>query len=380
MRTHASIGLIVLATLTACGDIPEDGVVLRPPDAPHRTAVQDQAVRALMMDIAEARACDEVNGRFVPLPEDRPDGPTRAVQSITEGRLWVSECRAVREDDHLALHVAGRGWRWVDRTSAGPLGSSFTARGQLRFEATIDVDVAMDLRYEHDAHRALIALTPLDRVHARVAPIGSIPVVADGGWSGIIGNLGALLGAPVEAQAQSAIGEEGAMIAQRQLSSGATLAIDLCTGQLDGALGALSDDADPGERPYPQEAERWLDNARVEVRAGALDLSGPFDASERALRFDVDVESGGPADVAILCGEEAERVASAYLSSARARIGERAAHGAASPQHPLAITLEPGRCEEAVLMVRPSGERSVRFRYRVRRDGETTDAWVRRGG
>ncbi len=380
MRTRLRGMIILLAAIViGCSDIPEDGVVLRPPDAPQRTAVQDQAMRALIMDIAEARACDELNGRFVPLPEDRPEGPSRSDRAVIEGRLWVSECSVEREDEYLALHIAGRGWRWVDRTSEGPLGSAFTARGQLRFEANIDVDAAVDLRYDRDARRAVIALTPLDRIHARVTPIGSLPVTAEGGWSGVIGGLGALLGAPIEARTQSSVGEEATAIAQRQLRGGATLAVDLCTSQVDGALGPLGDGDAPAERPYPQGTDRWLDNARAELRADAIDLSGPFAASERPLHFEVDVESGGPADVAIVCRDEAARIASEYLSNTRPRAGERAAHGEASAHDPLTITLEPGRCDEAVLMVRPTREQQVRYRYLVRREGDTSEAWVRCG-
>jgi hypothetical protein len=334
-------------------------------------------MRALMMDVAEARACGELLGRFVPLPEERPEGPASAEEAVIEGRLWVSECEVGREDDHLALHLGGRGWRWVDHASAGPLGSRFRARGQLRFEATVDAAAVVDLRYERATHRALVALTPIDEVRARVTPIGSLPVVAEGGWSGVIGDLGALLGAPVAQRSEAAIGEEATALAQRQLRGGATLALDLCTGQLEGALGPLADGDAPAERPYAEGTDRWLDNARAELRPGAIDLSGPFASEERALTFDVALESGGPAEVAIVCRDEAARIASEYLSGRRPRSGERLAHGEATARRPLAITVAPGSCGEAVLMVRPSGERSVRYRYRVRRQGEPAEAWVR---
>lgn len=372
------IAVVVVALLLgACNDVPEDGVVLRPPDSPERTAVQDRAVRALIMDVAEARACDELRGRYVPLPEDRPEGPSREEHAIVEGRVRVAECRVERRGDHLALHAEGRGWRWVDRATEGPFGSRFTARGHLRFEASIDVDAEVDLRYDERERRVLLALTPASDVRARIRPIGSLPVMADGGWSGVIGGLGGLLGAPIEQQARPMIEEQGAAMVERQLRSGATVALDLCTSQIDGALGALDDASRPAERPYPQGTERWLDNARAALRPGGLDLSGPWATEGRALRFDVEVESGGPASVAVLCTDEAERVSSEYLSGARVRTVHALAHGVAESRRAVALALQPGGCDEAVLMVQPSGDQLVRYRYRVRRDGEPTEAWVR---
>ncbi len=296
---------------------------------------------------------------------------------MIEGRFWVSSCRVERQDDHLAVHLGGRGWRFIDSTSAGPLGSRFAARGELRFELTFDTTATVDLRYDEGGHRVLLELTPTEAVSARVSPIGSLPVVAQGGWSGVIGGIGALLGAPVARQADTAVAEEGTAIARRQLGAGGTLVVDLCTGQLDGALGPLEDGAQPAERPYPPDDTLWLDNARAELRPNGIDMSGPYPTLGRTLRVDVDVESGGPAEVSLVCGDEAAQIADGYIQRGRAGAFEALAEGRASAQHPLQLSLPPGRCATPVVVVRPSGAHQVGYRYRVVREGEPAAPWVR---
>ncbi|MBZ0116874.1 MAG: hypothetical protein K8H88_07765, partial [Sandaracinaceae bacterium] len=115
----------------------EPTVTLAPVDPPERSAVEDRSVRALVRDVASARACGELEGRFMPLPEDVPR--RRGVRPNVTGRLWLSECEIGPEGDTLSVHVAGRGWQWVERSSEGPLGSSFTVRGTLRVEASLDL-------------------------------------------------------------------------------------------------------------------------------------------------------------------------------------------------------------------------------------------------
>lgn len=358
---------------SACSDVPEPGVVLTPPDSPERTAVQDRAIRALAMDVAEARACAALEGAFVPLPEDRPARPASELP-VVEGRLWVSECEVERRDDVLAVSIGGRGWRWIEQSAPGPLGSSFSVRGHVRFEAHVDVNANVDLRYDERGRRALVALTPRETARARLTPIGNVPIVAQGGWSGMIGGLGGILGAPVADRARPLVQEHGAEMVQRMLRSGATVSIDLCTSQLDGALGALEDGQAPPERPYSDE-EPWRDNARVRLRPGGLDASGPWATDGRRVLVDLEVENGGPAEVALICRQEAAVIASEYLSSGSARLGGTTVH--ASRGRAVSLALEAGACDEAVLMVQASGELDVRYRYRVRREGDTAESWVR---
>ncbi|MCZ7683362.1 MAG: hypothetical protein M5U28_33085 [Sandaracinaceae bacterium] len=171
-----------------------------------------------------------------------------------EGRLWVSRCEVERRGEALALSVGGRGWRWVEDSAPGPLGTSYTVRGHVRFEADVDVTADVDLRYDERGHRVLAALTPRESARARLTPIGALPVVADGGWSSVLGGLGGLLtGSSVGDRARPLVQEHGARMVQRMLRAGATFSLDLCSGQIDGALGAIEDGAAPPARPYGDE-------------------------------------------------------------------------------------------------------------------------------
>ncbi len=370
----AMTGMSVL--LASCDGGPGSDPALAPPSSPERTAAQDGAIRALVMDVAAGRACEAIEGSFVPLPEEQ-DGEARTEQPTIEGRLWVNECSVERRDGELALHAGGRGWQWIERSAEGPFATSFTVRGHVRFSATIDLDAQIDVRYDEEARRALVALTPREPARATLSPIGSIPVFADGGWSGILGGLGGLLGGSPEAQARPMVEEQGAAMIRRMLRDGATFAMDMCTGQLDGALGAVADGSAPPARPYADDgAGLWLDNARVRLRPGGMDLSGPWEMRGQPLSIDVEVEEGDGVEIAVICRAEAERVASEYLNGGTARVNETLARHSVAASRPLAVSVQPGACDAAVLLVTPSQNSAARYRYRIRREGDRQESWA----
>lgn len=366
VRSPTTLALVLAALLlAACGESAAPSV--ETVATPERTAAQDRAMRALMTDVAEHRACAALRDRFVPLPEDRPGARRR----VTEGRLWINACRVEHTDAGLSLHLEGRGWQWVERTGAGPFGSSFTVRGTVRFEATLDVESELDVHYDDDAHRVLFALTPTRSPRARVTPIGVIPVAPAGGWSSIIGGIGALFGVSPQQSARPLLEEQAALTLERELARGATLSVDLCTSQLDLVLGAVGDGETVEPPPYPGE-ERWIDNARVRLHEGGLDLSGPWDTAGGDIWFDVEVESGGPIEVAVLCRPEASIVASTYLAGGSARAGSPVSRQTLRDGASVALRAED--CAQPHVMLTSAGEATVR--YRVRRDGLVTEALV----
>lgn len=361
MRSFLAFALLV----TACG---ESATHSAPPIAtPDRTAAQDRAVRALIADIAEHRVCSILRDRFVPLPEDRP----LAQRRVTEGRLWVSGCRAERTDRGLSLHLEGRGWQWVERTGAGPVGSAFTVRGTVRVETTLDLSTEVDVRYDDEEHRVLLALTPTDSPRARVTPIGSIPVAPSGGWSSIVGGIGGLFGLSPEAQARPLLEEQAALTIERELARGATLSLGLCSSQLDVVLGPIGDEEAMEPPPYPGN-ERWVDNARVRLHRGGLDLSGPWDTAEGDGIFDLTVESGGPVMLAVICRPEAAIVASSFLAGGPPQTNSPVARQ--SVRQAASVALRAADCAQPHVLLTSDGEATVR--YRVRRDGLAPQALV----
>jgi len=360
------LALLALALLAGCGDA--EAAPIAPIAAPARSAIQDRAMRGLVMDIAEHRACALLRDRFVPLPEEASAGLRRTVL----GRLWVSDCRVAREDDRLTIHVGGRGWRWVERTAPGPFGSRFTVRGTVRLEAAFDLTSEVDVRHDEDGHRLILALTPSATPRARVTPIGAIPLEPAGGWSSIIGGLGGLLGASPRDQARPLLEEEGARSVERELSRGATLVFDLCSSQVDVLIGALGDGLTPPEPPFAGPGVRWLDNARVELHPGAIDLAGPWDSSGGDLAYELEVESGGPVEVALFCRPEAALAASAYLAGGEPDLGAALSRRTVGGAGTLAIPRD--ACAEPHVLLRAA--RDTTLRYRIRQEGLLPEALV----
>ncbi len=362
--------LIVLG----CGEAPSAAV--DPLPAPERTAAQDRALRGLAMDVAEGQACELLRGGFLPVPEERVAG-SRAEQPSVVGRLKVSECSVERRGDGLSIRVGGQGWQWIDRANPGPLGTSFRVRGVVRFQASVEMQATVDLRYDTERRRVLAALTPTRGVRARVVPIGDPPVEAEGGWSGIVGGFAGMLGSSVAEQARPIVEQEGALMLQRQLRAGATFVLAPRTRQLAGARAALGDDEATPARPYASEGERWLDNARVVLRPASVDQAGPFAPEDRRLHVDVEVERGGSLMVSLVCREEADRFAAEYVSQGLAQPGVVVTRQRVTSAG--SLTLEPGACDEAFVRVEPASEHETRYRYRVRREGDATRAFARCG-
>lgn len=365
--------ILALALAVGCDDAIASDDALTTSEPPERTAAQNDALRAMVIDVAEAQACPSLVDHFLPLPEDREQGFGPGELPIVEGRLWVSECRVERRDGALGMHVEGRGWQWIQRSAAGPFATEFMVRGHVRFEASAQLDADVDLGYDTEARRARVVLTPRGEPIASLRPIGTLPVTSGGGWSGIIGGLGSLLGADVQSGARPIVEEQGAAMMRRLLGGGATFTLDLCRGQLDGSLGAIGDGQAPPPRPY-DDGEPWIDNMRVRLRPGGLDMSGPWEFDGARLLFDVDIEEGSGAEVVVVCAREASVIASEFLGGGGAQIESPLAHQQVRRGHPLELAVDEGHCEAPVLVVMPSTNESILYRYRVRREGATTQA------
>lgn len=375
MMRHLALAL----SIAACDSAPaSERAGYTPSDPPERTAAQNEALRVMAMEIAEMQACPNLVDRYLPLPEDRDAPFERGELPMVEGRLLVEECSVERDGERLAMRIEGRGWQWISRSAAGPFGSEFSVRGHVRFSATAGMDADVDLGYDTEHHRARVVLTPHGTPRARLSPIGALPIVSGGGWSDMVGTFGSMLGNDVEASARPMVEEDGAAMIRRHLGGGATFVLDLCSGQLDGALGALGDGEAPAPRPY-DDGEPWIDNLRVRLRPGGLDLSGPWPSEGSRVLFDVEVEEGEGAEIVVVCDEAAQRIASDFLGGRSAQISSPLAHVNGSRGRNVELTVEPSECVSPVLAVMPRGSQPIRYRYRVRREGARREALVRCG-
>lgn len=301
-------GLLVVS----CGDGGELPADQEPLAAPTRSAVQDGSLRTLLADVSENRLCDLLEGRLVPLQEpDAATGPDAGLAPAV-GRLWVETCNVERRGAQLAIDLGGRGWTWADESRAGPLGSSFAVRGFLRFRAQLSVEGDIDLGYSEEHRVVSLWFSPTRSPSSQMTLLGEIPVQAQGGWSGIIGTVGEILGGPLSQQARPVASQFGASLISQRLSRGFTATTDLCTGQPDFIIGPLADGQRP-RRPYPDDDLVWQTNERINLFHGGIDVSGPWDAGSRGLRIDIENERGPGFQARLLCQQQARMVLEAFI-------------------------------------------------------------------
>ncbi|MBZ0122021.1 MAG: hypothetical protein K8H88_33815, partial [Sandaracinaceae bacterium] len=243
---------------------------------------------------------------------------------------------------------------------------------------SLDLRGDTDVRYDRAGHGLRVALTPVATPRARVTPIGEIPVSADGSWSGLIGSLGGLLGGGnVQDRARPMVETQGAQTMQAEMREGATLVVDLCSGQVDPLIGALDDGAAPPASPYPLDGRVWWENLSVILRPGAMDLAGMFTTHGEHVLVDLELSSGDAAEVALVCREEASRLASSFLAGAASEPSAAIARRTVRAGHALHLDA-PSTCDEVALVVMPPAEAQseLRYRYRIGRAGASAESFV----
>jgi len=361
-----------------CGGSPPAAETARPAPPPERTAAQDTAIRSLLLELADYHLCAALQGEFVALPDADAAAGAAGGASPSAGRLWIERCTTARRGNRIALGLRGRGWTWVERGTTGPLGSSFTVRGHLRFQTSIDLAGEIDLGYAVDRKLVSIWLSPREAADATVTPLGAVPVAPDGGWSSVVGALGGVFGDTVEQRARVSVQQEGSAQMRDRLTSGLTVTASLCTGQTDVIVGALGNGVTP-ERPFAADGKRWLSNQRVRLRPNGLDVAGPWEATGSRVRIDLEVERGATIDARVMCSAEASAVAEAWLAgraperAARVRRAQRlAAHDS------VAFELETRDCP-LVLVTQPApgATEPVVFRYRAAATDDVVTPLVR---
>ena len=358
------LGCLVF-TVPSCGDGGDaaDAPII---SEPSRTAVQDRALRSLLSSAGESRLCDALVGRFVGLQDpDAATGPSAGLAPAM-GRLHVETCRAERRSGgDLALQLGGRGWTWADESRAGPLGSRFAVRGYLRFRVTVDLVGALDLGYSEESRVLSIWYSPTTTPSAQMTLQGEVPVRAQGGWSGIIGTVGQILGGPLPQQASPSVAELGAAQVSRRLGQGITATVDLCTSQPDVVVGAMSN-GQTARRPYPPDGTLWLANERVAINRGGLDIAGPWTVGDDGLRVDMESESGPGFEARLMCQAQALRVFDAFFNGRPASVMEELRRLQVASGRTGAVQLDSSSCPVMLLLTPdPQASAQTELRYRV---------------
>ncbi len=299
------------AALGGCGGAEERRTIV-PVEAPERTAAANDDLRRLLVGLAERQLCDQMQGTYIALPDEDSAEGIAGGASPSAGRMWIESCHAERRDDRLAMRLEGPGWTWVERESEGPMGSSFQVRGHLRFRGVMELEGTVDVAYTENAGVLSLWLTPGRGISATITPTGSVPVAPQGGWSSFLAGIGGVFGDDIEERAKPIVEEQGSEMLKEVLAGGFTFTLDVCSGQSDSMVGALAN-GDKPERPYPPDEMRWLANQRVRMRAGGLDVAGPFQSSDAPVHLDFEVEAGPGVELRMMCAADAEHVVAAHL-------------------------------------------------------------------
>ncbi len=301
----------LVVALAACGGA--QTLAVKSPDAtPQRSATGDLNIRALVLDLAEKKACAELEGKWLGLPAQDDTGSecpknltgADAGLSCAWGRLQIRDCKSSVERNGdggtLALSFGGVGWTWVDRKS-GDVG----IRQYVYLTANVELKSAFDVGYDPTTKIASVWLTPTEPLKARVNALGTIKLVGDG----LVGQLEKIAASALGVDPKAKFASEGAQMFEEKLRKGMTMTFDTTSQQIDLMLSPLPNGIVP-RRPMETGTKAWLVNERQEVFPGGLQFSGPYEPAP-AVQLDAKWESGSPLMYGMVCATDATSTADA---------------------------------------------------------------------
>jgi hypothetical protein len=203
-----------------------------------------------------------------------------------------------------------RAWRWVDEKSK-KLGATFEVDQYATMKVSVELQGSVELAYSDRAHVLNLWVVPSRAPKADVRPLRQMDAEAKGAWSELLGAFGRVIGQGPDQQATKQVKKKGGKQFEKQLGRGYSVAVDMCTGQRHEKLGELPE----GKLPpvaFPPGDRRWLENERVRLQKGGIDLTGQFKVDAGKLEAEIDVEDGGPLRAALVCEADAARIATAF--------------------------------------------------------------------
>ncbi len=301
---------MLVLTLLACGGAQTGAVPPQPP--PPRSAVGDLNVRKLVLDMAEKKACSQLEGKWLGLPA-QDDTSSECPKNLTGadaglacswGRLQIRDCKStITRDggsDALSLSFGGVGWTWVDRKS-GDVG----VRQYVYLTATVEMKSAFDVGYDPGSKIASVWLTPTEPLKARVNALGTIKLVGDG----VIGQLEKAAATALGVDPKHQFAMQGAQMFEEKLRKGMTMTFDTESQQIDLMLSPLPNGIVP-KRPMPNGVHPWMLNERQELFPGGVQFSGPYETAP-AVQLDAKWEGGSPVSYGMVCATDATNAADA---------------------------------------------------------------------
>jgi len=296
---------LLTCLLLACGGAPKPA---EPPPPPPRTATADVNVRNLVLEMAEKKACSELEGKWIGLPAQDDTASTCPKNlegadsglACSWGRLQIRDCKSAMQDGAIGLSFGGIGWTWVDRKSG-----DVAVRQYVYMSASVEMKGALDIGFDPNAHVASIWLTPTQPLKARVTALGIIKLQADSA----LGQLEKLAAGALGVDPKHQVAVQGAAQFEDRLRKGMTITFDTQTQQVDLLLGPLPNGIVP-KRPLPVADRPWILDERQEVFPGGVLVAGPYDPAP-AVRLDAKAEGGSDLAYGVACASDAALAADA---------------------------------------------------------------------
>jgi hypothetical protein len=348
-----SVALLVL--IAACGAAVKVAEPQQTP--PERGAVSDVNVRRLVLEMAEKKACTQLDGKWLGLPaqDDTTSGCPKNLSgadaglACSWGRLQIRDCKASVASDALSISFGGVGWTWVDQKS-GAVG----VRQYVYLTATVEMRSALDIGYDPASKIASVWLTPTEPLKARVEALGTIKLTADG----VIGQLERAAAGAMGVDPKHQFAMQGAQMFEEKLRKGMTMTFDTTSQQVDLMLSPLPNGVVP-KRPFASGLgdKPWILNERQEVFPGGVQFSGPYDPIA-AVQLDGKWEGGSPAAFGVVCATDATSAADALARGDKPALSLQARGQFSDPEFKKLIA--PPACPW-VLVTSSAGGDSSRF-------------------
>jgi hypothetical protein len=298
----------------------------------------------MVAELVGAKACGMLRDGFHGLRS--PDDP-----GVVVGVLWLRGCDITNDGVHLAFHLTGNGWIWVDQ-SKDKHGGTFVVRQYVRFSVETTVHGAIDLAYAREPHIVSLWFTPDRPPQVAFATIGGVDVDSDGVWSSVIGAIGTTLGSSPDDAAATEAKSQGTHEIGVQLANGFSVTIDLCTGRRRAHLGRPPKGAtgadDVGETLH----------VPIAVQPGGVIMIGAQQAAE-GMTFVADPIKGA-VRLRLMCAKQAERVAADVIAGRPTPSYE--ALGTFDVRKRMQLSFKPTPCP-VVVVVTPLDNAPARFSW-----------------
>jgi hypothetical protein len=295
---HVILCIVVAACSRAHHDEqPAPAAAAVKPQMPMRDAVGDQDMRALVADLAAAKACEQFEHNLKGLLDEND-------QSLVTGILWIRRCHITLDGTQIVFALGGNGWQW-NETTKKQAGGTFVVKQWVKFGVDITMHGALDLAYDRGDHVVSVWFTPNAAPQVRFTPMGDVAVDAKGAWSSVVGSVGTLFGHSPDKLGKKQARTQGLEQFQKAFAQGFSVTANLCTNTVRFSL-----EKPPKGKMAPAPIGQTEDVA-AQLQPNGVMMFGPF-PGPAGMTIDASV-AGGSARLYIACLDQAEAVAEAFL-------------------------------------------------------------------